>query len=109
MDETVENLTAGLWGLVGKAGSTVGSLAKKVQVASKEVATEFKETIQARRSFSSVLFPPLPCSPSSAALSFPLPPHLGLPSIIIASHPRVCVCVCVSQGVGGMTELCSFH
>ena len=46
----MEQLATGLWGLVGKAAGGVGTLAKKVEAATKEVASEvaveFKDTLQ---------------------------------------------------------------
>mmetsp|Transcript_30158 Transcript_30158/g.77992 ORF Transcript_30158/g.77992 Transcript_30158/m.77992 type:complete len:689 (-) Transcript_30158:198-2264(-) len=50
LDGQVEHLASGLWGLVGKAGRGVGTFAKKLEVATMdmaaEVAHDFKETMQ---------------------------------------------------------------
>jgi len=58
LDDQVEHLASGLWGLVGKAGRGVGTLARQMEAATKEaasgVALEFQETLEDVKSLHAV-------------------------------------------------------
>ena len=74
----MEQLASGLWGLVGKAGRGVGTLARQVEAVTKEaasgVAQEFQETLEVPPPPSSV---PIVSTTPGRSWPWPLPNHLS--------------------------------